>query len=95
MALKMPCAAGMVSQQVMNPQCRKYCELYYGTTKLTSTSISVQATAHSTPHWQPLAIIATNVLMPSTPVCLTRYFDGTYSPPPDIPLNLRYCVFLK
>ncbi|OYV74487.1 MAG: hypothetical protein B7Z70_11900 [Acidithiobacillus ferrivorans] len=81
------CAQTMGGQSGMNQHCAQL--------QAAAGYLDARAAPANSPHWQPL--VASVSLAPA-PACRTQVtpdFSFSRSPPRSVPLNLRYCVFLK
>jgi len=81
------CAQTMGGQSGMNQHCAQ--------PQATASYLSAKAASASMPNWQPLATVIPISLTPAYRMQARPGFFVNFSPSSLLPLNLRYCVFLK
>ncbi len=86
-AAAVQCSRDMGSPSGMNQHCAQL--------QATASYLGARAASVSMPDWQPLATVVPVSLAPACRMQARPGFFVDFSPPSLLPLNLRYCVFLK
>jgi len=81
------CAQTMGGQSGMNQHCAQL--------QAAAGYLDSRAVPANSPHWQPLVVSVSLAPAPAYRTQVTPDFSFSRSPPRSVPLNLRYCVFLK